>query len=1121
MKRIRSLLGLLLALSMLLGSIPVSAATVRDASLDAALNGAGSSYTYTTRVCRGGDIDVVSYGSLQYAVLYAEEQEQGDYETYVQTTVAAEAGAVLSFKHAATLDYMGDIAEVHFGLINGSSFTELYSNEDENGFGEISGDQVIEWETFEYTFTAPGAYTLRWVLESSSLSSCYAIDDILLTPSMTLERAANAEGCDITWTNDADHPWEPYYYGGRFCMRSGRISHNETTSVTTSGIVLFAGDSFDALISSSCEDGCDMLDVYVCELSAEEPEWDHQGTFSGVSNPMWSNSFGWSAPHDGYYSFKFVYSKDNSVSNYDDCVYVAQVEHDTGDPIHAFAVAEEELFYLQPSGSDYTFVPIYSSDEFMLESNNQGVSSSDAVLNFNSYLTTGDGITFYYKVGCETNYDYFEVKVDGVTMLHETGSVGWEDFFYRADTSGIHEFSLTYHKDSSVNVEPDSVKLMQLRFVPDQLDIALREEGTYYRFDRGTGADLLELIDGEERFYARLTEEDSSATVSHTTYINAFEYITFDYRVTGDASLTFIAWDGIEKEFTDDYSDAWHTYYYRIPASDTGYFAWMFEVGSGGTVCLDNIHFGGLNVPFEEAINDPETDAYPTEYTSQNFIGRYDPKEPRGITKYVYACPEAGHTEALSWTVTAHAGDKYRMLFKFFDEDDQPNGSSFNLYQNGREINELTDTWMYEATGALQKWAVITVTFYEDEDVTFSVVYRSYAQKGGDGFAVSMLRHTIIGATLDEALNVEGGSIHFSEPGEGGFLPAREEGSDRIYGAPEFIDSEDELDIRYGFEADEDLSGWQLVDADGDSCTFIISDMPSGMEPWDGPGSLQSGKFFTSSADLFDTDNWAISPVFTVPKGSLNSFVDFYYIAVDGAHHPEEFEVYVLPEGDIDRAVLLYSDTADDEWDGVALSLYRYDGMEIAIAFRHYTPAGAYGLIIDGFHVGGDAPIYSELSFTQTLLPGDIITFDLRTVVTNSYAIENTVLMTVFEDDRDLYSFDTASFHAYHGEDWETQYLWYATPGTHTYRIVMSVNEPNTVYNSCFELDEVQVYCTILPGDVNGSSSLELGDASDLVSYLLNMRELSEYSLNRADANRDGSIDILDVSAICEKVLNR
>lgn len=1060
MKRARSILGTVLALLMAFVCVPaVHAGETRDASLDAAMNAGTSTYTYTASICRGGSAEAVTEGGFTYAVLSAADEEQGDNTTYVQTTIIAEAGDELSFRHASNIDYMNEGGEVSFGIFNSSgTYTELYCNEEEAGDGSYDGEHVSSWETFRYTFTAAGAYTARWSIEAYGPSSRFAIQYVLLTPDMTLERAVNEPGYSIGWNNDIQHPWEPAFYGGSVCIRSGAISHNQTTSLSTNAIVLFEGDMFSTIVSSSCEKNYDMLHVYVTEISASNPTEQHQGSFSGISSPVWSNSFGWSAPHDGVYTFRFEYTKDSSVSSGDDCVYIKYARFDRPDPIHALAPGYESYFALGTSTADYTFVPAYYSDEFILESNNKGV-PVNAEITINSYLTTGDGVALWYYVSCENVYDYFEIKVDGSTMIEETGSTGWKDFTYTADTTGLHEFKFIYHKDESVNGGEDCVRLMQMRFVQDQLDIALREEGSQLRFTRGSGAELLELVEGMDRYYARLTEPNSTARVSHSTYINGFEYITFDYMVTGDAKLTFIAWDGIENEFTDDNSDAWHTYYYRIPSSDEGYFAWEFETGASGTICLDNIHFGAISIPIEEAVNDPETEAYPTSYSYVNFGGRYDPKEPRGVTKYAYTCPEDGNSEEFSWTVSGHQGDTYQFAFKYFDEDGQPNGSTLDLYQNGNDIGGLPDTWFGEEN--LHKWAIYKFTFYADEDVTFRAVYHSHAQAGGDGFGIALLKHTLIGVTLDEALNVEGGTLHFISSGEGSYYPAYEEDSGRYYGRPDMLNSDETLDQYYSFELDEDISGWSFVDGDGDGWTFKADAIPAntGLDHSYGDRALLSGAGFSSSGfNAMSTDNWAVSPMFTVPYGSGSASLGFMYAAAGGTWHPETFGVYVLPDGDIERAVLLDEMTTDrDGWDSVSYSLSNYNGMDIRIAFRHYTPTGANGLIIDGLYLHASRPEYSEFTFDAQINEGDHIEFDVKVDTYGNTELTNPILLTVFEDGAAIYHHDSASMYNEFGDDWGRLYIYNLTPGEHTYRFLFSVFNTEETFDSLILVDEFEI----------------------------------------------------------------
>jgi hypothetical protein len=85
---------------------------------------------------------------------------------------------------------------------------------------------------------------------------------------------------------------------------------------------------------------------------------------------------------------------------------------------------------------------------------------------------------------------------------------------------------------------------------------------------------------------------------------------------------------------------------------------------------------------------------------------------------------------------------------------------------------------------------------------------------------------------------------------------------------------------------------------------------------------------------------------------------------------------------------------------------------------------------------------------------------------------------------------------------------------------MMSVSNPDLVFNSTIQLDEIKIGCRLLLGDVDGDGGVTFSDVTELVSYLMNYQSLSDASLANADVNRDGLVDILDVTAICELLTN-
>ena len=1071
MKRTRRAVGILLAVMMLLGLVPaVSAAPQRDAALDDALNYEGYDYTFTTYVCRGGSIDIVTEGDRTYAVLSAADEDQGDNTTWIKTHVVAKKDDYFCFDHASSLDYM-EGATVSFGYVDDYGFVELYSNEDEGGDGVYDGETVDEWELFYYQIPWTGEYDFMWRIDAYSNDSRFAIDDVFLSPQMTIRRAMNAENSALYWTNDSDHPWQPAYSSGRLCMKSGAISHNESTSLVSDPIILREGDVFSADIATDSESGYDKLNVYYTRTSDENPTETRIQSYSGTGG-SWVNYLSWPVPEDGMYSFRFEYKKDSSVSLGSDTVFVCNAYARKMGLAHAAAPGFEDRIEFNTYFQEnlYPFTPTFRDGEIMLTSTNQGEPSSHSVLLFAADLTAGESIAFDYSLDSEDNYDYLRLTDNGdgteyFTCKSDTN--GFVTYSFFAEETGEYVFRLDYSKDGTVNQGEDTALLKNFRIIPDGLNEAMRrEDETFLTFTRGMNGGQIELIDDGARYYAQVSDYDSFAVASASAgYHNAYEYVIFDYKVEGDdAKLEFWAYDGCENEFYDDGSGEWHTYYYRLPASDSTPLDWFFEPGQNGTVCVDNVYVGYMNVDFSEALNHPDTDSEANPISIENFIGTYDPLEPRGITKYVYADPEAGHSSAFEWAVEACAGDYYEFVFCFFDEDGVPNASSFCVYQDG----VLEADWSDEECG-VNKWWKLTTTFTSTSTHVFRIEFYSEGSMGGDGFAVSRAKLEAIGVTLDEALNVYGGTIHFSDPHDGGFIPCYDTENDCYVGCPSFVnDPASEVELEYSFETSQEVNLWERLDADNNGYTFGYGDPSTytGVPAAFGDSALMSGPMFEGAGlSSSGVDNWAISPTFTVPEGCISGgWFTFMYAAAD-PDYPELFEIYVLPEGDVDRAVLMDSLTAyDKEWDNFGYSLYQFDGQEIAIGFRHCSPSYTCGLLIDSVYIGCAAPHYAELTFTKDLRTSNRISFNVRVQdFNNDGEIEGNISGAVFEDGRNIYNFDGRSLFSYYGEDWETIYLTApANSGTHTYRVVLSWNEDDIPDFNIY-LDDFRISSTASP----------------------------------------------------------
>jgi hypothetical protein len=118
-----------------------------------------------------------------------------------------------------------------------------------------------------------------------------------------------------SWNNDPTRPWrmvneEPYE--GQYCLRSGSIGDNGTTTLILSHVA-GANDTISFYYKVSSENGFDKLHFYI----------DNQ------EKGNWSGNVGWTKAAypvtAGRHSYKWTYTKDTSVSSGSDCAWIDYV----------------------------------------------------------------------------------------------------------------------------------------------------------------------------------------------------------------------------------------------------------------------------------------------------------------------------------------------------------------------------------------------------------------------------------------------------------------------------------------------------------------------------------------------------------------------------------------------------------------------------------------------------------------------------------------------------------------------------------------------------------------------------------------------------------------------------
>ncbi len=137
-----------------------------------------------------------------------------------------------------------------------------------------------------------------------------------------LNEAANVTGGTLSFTNATEsYPWTVVMIDGRAAAKSGGVGVSNVVSTLRLVLDMEAGETLSFEWKASCEG------------SSSNP-WD-KGVFyvnnTQTAGPItgqtdWT-AVTYTAPSNGTYTFEWRYTKDGSVNNYDDCVYVDNVEY--------------------------------------------------------------------------------------------------------------------------------------------------------------------------------------------------------------------------------------------------------------------------------------------------------------------------------------------------------------------------------------------------------------------------------------------------------------------------------------------------------------------------------------------------------------------------------------------------------------------------------------------------------------------------------------------------------------------------------------------------------------------------------------------------------------------------
>ena len=278
-----------------------------------------------------------------------------------------------------------------------------------------------------------------------------------------IDEALNVQGGELAFENHMLLPWITEEVGGRLYAKSDIAGVDNCTTSFSTTVNMVAGDelSFDWKVSSEAD--YDYLFFYA---NGEEVD-----KISGNRN--WA-TYTWTAPSDGEYTFEWSYVKDPYTGEGSDCGYVdnVAVNSDTppvtptvppvtptptpdvpGDLDEALNVEGGTLTF----ANDATY-PWEVRDNYAV-SGNAGVQSSTSTVTTTVELAEGEALFFDWSTSSEANYDKLIFSANGTAVRNISGIVDWTQFYYAAPAAGTYTFTWSYTKDSSVNGNNDEAYL--------------------------------------------------------------------------------------------------------------------------------------------------------------------------------------------------------------------------------------------------------------------------------------------------------------------------------------------------------------------------------------------------------------------------------------------------------------------------------------------------------------------------------------------------------------------------------------------------------------------------------------------------------------------------------------
>ena len=747
---------------------------------------------------------------------------EGDGYNYVQSTNGGTANSTATLTSEQIYMTSGTWLRFYYWYETEANYDKFtFSYTDSNGetvvldhlSGNSGGGDSPAWVKYVFNCPAAGNYTFTWKYEkdvsNDTGADCVRISKVLYlgnfydsldryaisqngyTGSITRVSSYGGFSFELKETSDSSHP--KYVY-------SGNTGHASSTSgLQATVIVPYVGGTnasstvaFDYAYST--EANYDKFNFYVDDVK--------QFTYSGTNDYSW-HTYTFTLEGAGRHVLKWEYVKDGSTDDGNDVVCISNlwtesdaVGVDREYYYYAFLTSTSSstaLYYNTPMGYE-SFVPVCatSGEDIWIGANNRCVANTDAAIETMVNMDAGETLSFQYYVSSESSYDRLEFYVNGSRVTYFSGwnNPSWSTYTYTAPSRNCYTFRWVYHKDTSIDRGRDIAWIDNIKYT-----------GTFH--DSYTLGDALNAMDSDQelvfdtntyyggtgRFMPVYGEIGSAVSRNkywenteadlyvYSFYMNPGDSLSFDYKVDAESydklTVRILCNNSVPEEFTVNGSTGASWTRHTFTAMDPGWYAADFSFEKDGTEnvgadcamvrdfavthyddhTLDDV----LNEYFQSGLH------FTTGNNYSAFKTCYHPDEDwiafAGNGNSVQDDSELAYMETETYLM---AGKQLKFWYK---SDLLPEGE-FRFLVNGEEAFVFDDNGSQND----QEWHSYTYTAYTAGRYEFRW---EYARPNYSGSAphdylyiddVGIVGSALAVNPLDEALNVEGGTLHFTTP---------------------------------------------------------------------------------------------------------------------------------------------------------------------------------------------------------------------------------------------------------------------------------------------------------------------------------------------------------------------